>query len=292
MYAWTIVALRVPIVLAWITALIAALVLLPPLGGSSSAPLEDIVPADAKALVAQQRALQLFGSTVSSDTIVVDHDPKGLTAPLVEAHVRQARVAARGDGPRGVRMALPIVNAPVAGLRWGEQNTAVLTYLFLDPELNLLERERLAHQYAGASPPCWRGRASGDHRRGPRSPRTVPGDRPRPSLDRDRDRPRHLHHRCAVLPVTRCAACDARRGRTGLCDRHPRARRDGRAHRSFGAKRDRAGAGRVAAGRRHRLHGVLHVGDAAASATAASRVSRRRARRLLGSRRWCSPRDS
>ena len=157
MYAWTIVALRVPIVLAWITALIAALVLLPPLGGSSSAPLEDIVPADAKALVAQQRALQLFGSTVSSDTIVVDHDPKGLTAPLVEAHVRQARVAARGDGLRGVRMALPIVNAPVAGLRWGEKNTAVLTYLFLDPELNLLERERLAHQYAGALPPVGAG---------------------------------------------------------------------------------------------------------------------------------------
>ena len=47
-YAWTIVALRVPIVLAWIAALIAALVLLPWLSGSSSAPLDDIVPAAAE----------------------------------------------------------------------------------------------------------------------------------------------------------------------------------------------------------------------------------------------------
>ena len=46
MYAWTIVALRVPIVLAWIAALIASFVLLPWLGGSSSAPLDDIVPSN------------------------------------------------------------------------------------------------------------------------------------------------------------------------------------------------------------------------------------------------------
>src|SRR4051794_23134928 len=89
-YAWTVVALRVPIVLAWIAALIASFVLLPWLGGSSSAPLDDIIPPHAKAIVAQERALQLFGSTVATDTLVVDRDPSGLPRPVLDAQVRQA----------------------------------------------------------------------------------------------------------------------------------------------------------------------------------------------------------
>src|SRR3954454_9156797 len=145
MYAWTVVALRVPIVVAWIAALVASLVLLPWLGGSSSAPLNDIVPSDSKAIAAQEHALGLFGSTVSTDTMVVDHAPTGLTRPLLDAHVRLALAASRGEGPRGVRLALPVANTSARGVRWDERNTAVLTYLFLDPQLNLLERERLAH---------------------------------------------------------------------------------------------------------------------------------------------------
>jgi RND superfamily putative drug exporter len=156
-YAWTIVALRIPIILAWIAALIAALVFLPWLGGSSSAPLGDIIPTHSKALEAQERALRLFGSTVSTDTMMVDRNPKGLTRPLLDAHTRQALAASRGRGLPGLRMALPITNAPVAGLRWREHGTAVLTYLFLDPALNLLERERLAHRYADQLPPVGAG---------------------------------------------------------------------------------------------------------------------------------------
>jgi uncharacterized membrane protein YdfJ with MMPL/SSD domain len=55
MYASAVVALRYPIILAWIAALVASLVYLPGLGGSSTAPLTDIVPSDAKAVVAQKR---------------------------------------------------------------------------------------------------------------------------------------------------------------------------------------------------------------------------------------------
>ena len=152
-YAWTVVALRFPIVLGWIAALVAALVLLPWLSGSSSAPLDDIVPSNAKALVAQQRALELFGATLSTDTLLVDRNPQGLTRPLVEAHARQALAVSRDEGPpqlRGVRTALPVVNESVPGVHWRERDTAVLTYLFLDPNLNLVERERLAHRYADA----------------------------------------------------------------------------------------------------------------------------------------------
>src|SRR6478735_6937281 len=118
-YAWVVVTLRVPIVLAWIAALIASLVMLPWLGGSSSAPLDDIIPAQSKAVAAQQRALELFGSTVATDTLLVDRNPQGLTRPLLEAHARQAQAASRGQSARelhGVRMALPIANAPVPGV--------------------------------------------------------------------------------------------------------------------------------------------------------------------------------
>src|SRR3954452_19004801 len=88
----------------------APLVLLPWLSGSSSAPLDDIVPSNAKAVVAQQRALELFGATVSTDALLVDRNPRGLTRPLVEAHARQALAVSRDEGPtqlRGVRTALP-----------------------------------------------------------------------------------------------------------------------------------------------------------------------------------------
>src|SRR5690349_8233479 len=101
-YAWAIVALRVPVVLAWIAALIAALLFLPWLGGSSSAPLDDIIPPNSQALAAQERALKLFGSTVSTDTMLVDRNPQGLTRSVVDAHARQALGTSRGQGLPGV----------------------------------------------------------------------------------------------------------------------------------------------------------------------------------------------
>ena len=98
-YAWTVVALRYPIVLGWIAALAAALVLLPWLSGSSTAPLDDIVQSDADALVTQERAMKLFGSTISTDSLVVERNPRGLTRETVAANVK-----ARGAlPPKGVK---------------------------------------------------------------------------------------------------------------------------------------------------------------------------------------------
>jgi RND superfamily putative drug exporter len=155
MYAWTVVALRYPIVLAWIAALVASLVFLPGLGGSSTAPLSDIVPSDAKAVVAQQRALRLFGSTLATDVAVVQRDPRGLTRAAIEAQLRAAAAASRrAPGPRqpGLLAAVPLVNEPIPGVRWRERDTTALTYLFLSPDLNLLHRDRVAHRYADALP--------------------------------------------------------------------------------------------------------------------------------------------
>jgi RND superfamily putative drug exporter len=152
MYAKVVVALRWPVVVAWIAAMVAALVLLPGLGGSSTAPLDDIVPSDAKALTAEGRALQLFGATVATDVAVVQRNPRGLSRAEVTTTLRLA-ASLRGDGARrlpGVRAAVPLVNAPAPGVRWGERGTAALTYLFLSPDLNLVERDAAARRYSAA----------------------------------------------------------------------------------------------------------------------------------------------
>src|SRR5829696_9969897 len=88
MYARIVVALRYPIVLGWIAALAASIMFLPWLSGSSTAPLDDIVSADAKALVTQERALKLFGSTLTTDSIVVERQPRGLTLGMAQANLR------------------------------------------------------------------------------------------------------------------------------------------------------------------------------------------------------------
>ena len=56
---------------------------------------------------------------------------------------------------------------PIPGVRWREQNTTVITYLFLDPELNLVERNEAAHQYADSLPPPTGGATRGSPAPGP-----------------------------------------------------------------------------------------------------------------------------
>ncbi|HWH92692.1 MAG TPA: MMPL family transporter [Baekduia sp.] len=155
MYARVVVALRYPLVVGWIAAMVAAVVLLPGLSGSSTAPLDDIMPTNAKALTAEGRALQLFGSTVATDVAVVQRNPRGLRREEIVANLRLATSVQHGGGRRlpGVRAAVPLVNAPAPGVRWGERGTTALTYLFLSPDLNLVERDDAARRYSAALGP-------------------------------------------------------------------------------------------------------------------------------------------
>ena len=147
---WLTAALSPFIVLGWVLASIAAWTLLPALGGSSAAPLDDIVPAGASALAAQERAFERFGSTLGTDTVVVQRNPRGLSLDETEATLRGSVDAIRKRLPPeldGVVGAAPVVNVPLPGIEWGETGTTALTYLFLAPDLNLVERERLAQRY-------------------------------------------------------------------------------------------------------------------------------------------------
>jgi putative drug exporter of the RND superfamily len=163
-YARLVVALRWPIIIGWVAALIAALVLLPGLGGSGSAPLSDIVPSDAHAVRTQQRALQLFGSSVATDTVAVERNQRGLSRAAVEGQLRAADAANR---TRGVRAAVPLLDVPLPGVRWSERGTTIVTYLFLAPDLNLDERSRAARAYVATLPAPSAGTARGISGAGP-----------------------------------------------------------------------------------------------------------------------------
>jgi putative drug exporter of the RND superfamily len=158
-YAWVVVALRLLVPPAWIAAAVLSWMWLPPLGGTAQSPLGDIVPERSPALAAQEKALRLFGSTVLADTLVVQRDPGGLEPAEGAGLARGAADVARGRQRPDlalVRGAVPLVNAPVAGVRWGEDRTTALTYLLLAPEASLIERDaaarRFVDRYARSAP--------------------------------------------------------------------------------------------------------------------------------------------
>jgi RND superfamily putative drug exporter len=151
LYAWVVVALRLVLPVAWIAAAVLAWMWLPPLGGAAQSPLGDIVPERSPALDAQAKALRLFGSSVLTDTLVVQRDPEGLGQAHLEGLARGAVETAQGEQPRdlaAIRGAVPLVNVRLPGLPWQEAGTTAVTYLFIGPEANLIERDFAARRFA------------------------------------------------------------------------------------------------------------------------------------------------
>jgi RND superfamily putative drug exporter len=148
-----LVALRWPIVAAWIAAAVAAVVFLPTLGGAGASPLDDIVPADSRALQASERATELFGAPAATDVVVVHRNPDGLSRQTLEAHVKRARRTIESDR-EGKRIlgAVPLVNVPLPGVSWPERGTTAIDYLFVDPGENLAGRLEAGQDYLRSLP--------------------------------------------------------------------------------------------------------------------------------------------
>src|SRR3954453_12834222 len=142
-----IIALRWPIIVGWIAAAVAAVVLLPTLGGEGASPLPDVVPKAAPALQAAQRSTALFGAPAATDTVVVQRDASGLSGRAIAAHAGAARDTLAHQGRHGILGALPLANFPLPGARFNESSTTVLSYLFLAPSLNLSQRLATARTY-------------------------------------------------------------------------------------------------------------------------------------------------
>jgi RND superfamily putative drug exporter len=148
-YAAVIVGLRHLVPLAWIAAAVAATIALPGLGDAPAEPIDDLAAKGGSAASAQALATRTFGFSLSTDTAVVQRDPRGLSREAQRRQLAAARtVRARRDPALGaIRAAVPLSNATVKAPS-GERGTTAITYLLFDPGASVDDRTAAAQRYA------------------------------------------------------------------------------------------------------------------------------------------------
>ncbi|MCO1660909.1 MMPL family transporter [Pseudonocardia humida] len=151
-YAAAVVRFRWIVVAALALATVAAVALLPALG-SAGAGLSGLVGERNPAIQAQVDALARFGLPLLSRTAVVQRDPAGLD-PFVQADSVLAalevveRTLAAGGRPSGdLLLAYPLTNNPVLFPGAAEQNTTLITYLFISPTAGLGPQDAITRDY-------------------------------------------------------------------------------------------------------------------------------------------------
>jgi putative drug exporter of the RND superfamily len=133
--AWVFVALRYPVILAWIGGVVVACVALPGLGGSDVTSFADLVPPHSAALQAEQISTHEFGFPLLSETVIVVRNPRGLSASRTAGLVSlAARLSSnRVPGFSSIKGAIPLVNALGGAAFSPEHDTTALLYLLFDP---------------------------------------------------------------------------------------------------------------------------------------------------------------
>jgi RND superfamily putative drug exporter len=148
-YAALVVALRHLIPLAWVAGVVAATIALPGLGDVPTAPLDDLAAQGGQAGSAQELATRTFGFPLSTDTAVVQRNPRGLSRDAQRRQIAAARGVQQRSDPRlsGIRAAVPLSNAAVRTPS-GERGTTAITYLLFADDVGLDDRVALADRYA------------------------------------------------------------------------------------------------------------------------------------------------
>ncbi len=130
-----------------------AILQLPGLAGSQAG-LAGLVGTGNPAIAAQIDAVQRFGLPLLSRTAVVQRDPEGLD-PFVQAdtvlralEIDKRTLDAGGSPDSELLLAYPLVNNPLLFPGAHEQNTTIVTYLFIAPTANLGEQDVIATDYA------------------------------------------------------------------------------------------------------------------------------------------------
>ena len=100
-FARLVVGLRFLLLPAWIAAAVAATLGLPGLGGGEPLPLGGLVPRDSDALATGERAARLFSVPLTTDTVVVQRAPDGLSAEAQARAVERAIAATRQKAAGG-----------------------------------------------------------------------------------------------------------------------------------------------------------------------------------------------
>lgn len=134
------------IVGAWALGL-AALLVTPPIASGGNE-LASIIPADSPAIQAELRSVEKFGFPLSSRTAIIQRDPDGLSVYTQAESVLDAiALDQRTDLAGPLLGAIPITNAARLGTTAGETNTAVLTYLFMNPVSSFSSQSEAAQRY-------------------------------------------------------------------------------------------------------------------------------------------------
>lgn len=141
--AYLVARLGFVLVPAWVAAAIAAVLYLPSIEQGGGSPLGGLVPGNAAALQAQKREVAVFGNTLLTPIVVVQHAPAGLTKAQLR---RTAALDARIDRHRdpqltGLRLVAPLVSP---------NRKAVVTYLYFAAATSetdvLATAQRFAHE--------------------------------------------------------------------------------------------------------------------------------------------------
>jgi RND superfamily putative drug exporter len=146
-YARLVVALRWPILIAWVAGT-AYLVVAVPEPTSGPGDLISLVPRHAPALESAQRSARAFDVPFSAEVSTVERDPGGLSVEEQRRAVRQALAIDRPPGGGTPRfLVLPVTNT--AGVMPGarESSTAVINYFAFPPATSLLGRMQAVGRY-------------------------------------------------------------------------------------------------------------------------------------------------
>jgi len=150
LFARIVISLRFLLVPAWIAVAAASAVYLPGLGSGEPLELGGLVPKNAEAIRVEQRSAKLFQLPLTTDTVVVQRDPNGLSRDAQARTVELAVAASTGTkDPSDLAFALPITNALGLFPSSRERGTTAITYLFFGPQATLAGRVEQADLYAG-----------------------------------------------------------------------------------------------------------------------------------------------
>jgi RND superfamily putative drug exporter len=152
-FAGTIIALRFVLVPAWIVAAVLVSIYLPGLGSGEPLPLGGLIPKHAESTKVAVRDAQIFGIPLTTDTLVVQRDPGGLSAEAqARALARAVQTTRTQSGSGSLKLALPIANSLGLFPSSQEKGTTAITYLFFDPAASLAQRVDEANGYVGTIP--------------------------------------------------------------------------------------------------------------------------------------------
>ncbi|MGD0703038.1 MAG: MMPL family transporter [Trebonia sp.] len=159
-FAYLIVGLRFPVILGWAAAVVAAVLLLPPL--PSSGGLSNLIPAGSAAAQADASAARLFGYPLEAGIAIVQSHPHDLSQAVVDKTARAAEKYDRHASIPGLLAVIPIPNgagipqaitvspASAAGLLAGvrQRTSTIVTYLEFSSDSTMQQQVSDAGLYA------------------------------------------------------------------------------------------------------------------------------------------------